>query len=90
MSTPVLVTTERGGVYFGYMADDTPAPVRLDLTDARVVVRWDTGGLGFLALAVQGPGGMADISPAAPSITLYGIASIAVCTPAAATDFDNA
>lgn len=88
--TPVLVTTERGGVYFGYMTADTTAPTRLDLTTARVITEWDTGAQGYLTLAVRGPSGLATVSPAAPSVTLYGITSIAECTPAAATDFDNA
>lgn len=88
--TPVLVTTEHGGVYFGHVTDPTTAPARLELTNARVVVEWDTGNQGFLALAVQGPSTFATVSPAAPAISLYGITSIAECTPAAANGFDNA
>lgn len=90
MSTPVLVTTDNRGVYYGYMQTDAQAPARLELENARVVVEWNTGDQGYLSLATVGPQDIAVISVAVSSLIIFGVNSIAVCTPEAATAFDNA
>lgn len=85
---PVLVTTERRGVFFGYTTDDLAAdPIRIE--QARVVVRWK-GTRGFLGLAANGPTRECRISPPAPEQVLRGITSAAVCTEVAAKAFETA
>lgn len=86
--TAVLITTDNRGVYFGRVLDDSKCPEAIVLADARVCVTWDTGHRGFLYLAVEGPKDVADVSPAVGRLTVYGIATIAECTPAAAEAWD--
>jgi hypothetical protein len=88
--TPVLVTTVHRGVYFGYMTDDTTAPDKLVLTNARVAVSWDTEMRGFLALADVGPNELCRISRHTPQITLFGISTISECTAEAAAAWNAA
>ena len=90
MATPVLVTTDNRGVYFGYYQTDAQAPAKIELTNARVIVEWNAGDQGFLAMAVSGPAGIAVVSVAVSTLTICGVASIAECTPEAAAAFDNA
>jgi len=90
MSTPVIATTNNRGFYFGYMTTDAQAPGKLELENARVIVEWDTGTQGFLTIATAGPEGLAVVSDAVANLIIFGIASIAECTPEAAAAFDNA
>jgi len=86
--TPVLITTNNRGVYYGYLVENkAPDMVRLD--KARVVVQWDTP-KGFLHMAVEGPEGVAEVSPAVGSMEVYGVATIADCTKEAAEAWDAA
>lgn len=87
--TPVLITTENRGVYFGYLDEDR-APAHVVLERARVCVSWDTGHRGFLHLAVEGPQGVADVSPAVGRLTVYGVATLAECSERAAKAWDEA
>lgn len=79
----VLVTTENRGVYAGRLVEND-APRRVILEDARVCVSWDTGHRGFLVLAVEGPAGVAEVSPAVGRIEIYGVCTVAECTEEAA------
>lgn len=90
MSTPVIVTTAERGIYFGYMQTDAQAPAKVELDNARVIVEWDTGDKGFLFMAVNGPATIATVSVAVPTLTVFGVTSIAACTPEGAAAFDAA
>lgn len=83
--SPVLVTTTNRGVFFGYL--DTPAddmsPTSIKLMNARNAVFWDVETRGFLSLASTGPSDKCRVTPAAPSMTLYGVSSVTACTPEA-------
>ena len=83
---PVLVTTERRGVFFGYTTDPDADPICL--TQSRLVVRWK-GTRGFLGLAANGPNSGCRISPAAPSARIKGVTCVAECSPAAAKAFED-
>lgn len=85
--TPVLITTNNRGVYYGYLAENN-APDMVRLEKARVCVQWDAGHEGFLVMAVRGPKGVADVSPAVGSMEVYGVATIATCSPEAAEEWD--
>lgn len=86
---PVLVTTNNRGIYYGYLADGFGSDW-IVLDRARVCVSWDTGSRGFLHLAVEGPVGVADVSPAVGRLTVYGVATVAECSPRAAKAWDEA
>ena len=86
--TPVLITTDNRGVYFGHLLENK-APEMVRLARARVVVQWDTP-QGFLYMAVKGPQGVAEVSPAVGDLEVYGVAAVAVCSPEAAEAWDNA
>jgi len=75
----VVVTTEHRGVFFGRLADDQ-TPERLDLADARQCVYWDSSVRGVLGLAANGPGPRCRIGPSAPSVTLWQITGVFVCS----------
>jgi hypothetical protein len=88
---PVLVTTEHRGVFFGYVAGETPdLPTKLALLNARNCVYWSTDERGVFGLAVSGPGPKCKIGPQVPTITIWKITSIADCTPAAAAAWEKA
>lgn len=84
---PVLVTTEHRGVFFGY-ASDTSGDV-ITLRRARCCIQW-RGIKGFLALATEGPGKECRVGPAADSLELRDITSVAACTPTAVTAWEAA
>lgn len=88
MATPVLVTTDNRGVYYGSYTTDAQAPDKIELENARVIVEWNTGSEGFLIMATRGPAEVAEVSVAVSNMIIFGIASIAVCTPEAAAAFD--
>lgn len=87
--TPVLVTTKNRGIYYGYLVVDK-GPVAVTLAQARVVADWDCGQKGFLALAVYGPRGLANVSPACTELTIYDIDTVALVNPEAVEEWDNA
>lgn len=78
---PVLVTTEKRGVFFGYV-DVFPAsaPSELTLADARNCLYWSTEAHGFLGLAAKGPGPDCRVGPKVPRLQLSGVTSVAECT----------
>jgi hypothetical protein len=85
---PVLVTTEYGGVFFGY-ADDTSRDT-IVLKNARNIVYWEPAGKGFLGLAVTGPNYKCRVGPPATSIELRKISCVAECTPEAVSAWERA
>lgn len=80
--TPVLVTTEHRGVFFGYLTDE-PSKERLTLERARNCVYWSTDVRGFVGLAESGPSTGCRVGPLAPKLTLFDITSVVECTPKA-------
>lgn len=84
---PVLITTNNRGIYYGYLTENN-APDMVRLEKARVCVQWDAGNEGFLVMAVRGPQGVAEVSLAVGSLEVYGVATIAHCSPEAAEAWD--
>ena len=80
--TPVLVTTEYRGVFFGYLTGE-PRRERLTLERARNCVYWSADVRGFVGLAERGPSAGCRVGPAAPKMTLFGVTSVIECTPEA-------
>jgi hypothetical protein len=87
--TPVLITTTNRGVYFGHLVENN-APASVTLERARVCASWDCDEEGYLVMAVRGPRGVAQVSPACERLTVYGVATIAECSPEATEEWDAA
>lgn len=79
--TPLVVTTEHRGVFFGY-GEMTNEKI-IKLTDARMCVYWSADVHGIIGLAANGPTKGCKITPAAPSILLQGVTSIQEVSPSA-------
>jgi len=88
MSKPVLVTTDNRGVFFGYLQTDE-APHSVTLVDARNIIYWSKATKGYLGLASDGPTNASRVGPKVPSLTLYGITSVADCTPEAVAKWES-
>ena len=66
--SPVVVTTDKRGVFFGYGERRSNGDVRLER--ARMCVYWSSDVKGVLGLAATGPSKNCKISPAVPAISL--------------------
>jgi hypothetical protein len=84
MSVPVLVTTDKRGVFFGYYeGDPSEAGTKVTLSNARMIVYWSAETRGVLGLAAHGPKAGSRVTAAVPQLILEGITAIGVCTDAA-------
>ena len=83
----VLVTTQYRGVFFGYLAEYDDLPDEITLSTARNAVYWSSTTKGFMGLAANGPDDDCKIGPAT-DITLWGITSISLVSPAAVKRFE--
>lgn len=70
----VLVTTDRRGVFFGFL--EAQEADKVTLTRCRCAIYWNTKG-GFLELAKIGPNAGSKIGAEADRVELYGVTSIA-------------
>lgn len=88
---PVLVTTDKRGVFFGYVAAmPVEIPGTITLADARNCYYWSaTEHKGVFGLASFGPGNGSRIGPKVPELLLSGITSVSRCTPEAAGRWEN-
>lgn len=83
-TTPVVVTTQHRGVFFGHLSSDQDETARsLVLSDCRCAIYW-SGKRGFLGLASHGPEEGSRIGATAPRVRLHDVTSVSACTPAAA------
>ena len=83
---PVVVCTDKRGVVFGYTTDVNADP--MELTDARMCLRWSKEIGGVFGLAEKGPynasaSGNTTISATVTSLTLRGITAVFKCDIAA-------
>lgn len=77
--TPVVVTTEHRGVFFGYLEGGNPAGSTTDpiiITQAQMCVYWSSDVRGVLGLAATGPTKNCKITPPVPAITLHKITAV--------------
>jgi hypothetical protein len=84
---PVVVTTEKRGVFFGFTTEVDKA--KMCLRDARLCVYWSADCKGFMGLAAKGPTKNCKIGPPA-NITVFDITSVAECTPEAVAAWEAA
>lgn len=87
--TPVLVTTEHRGVFFGYLSGE-PAKEKITIEKARNCVYWSADVRGFIGLAETGPSAGCRVGRPAPKLTLFDITSVTECTPEAVARWESA
>ena len=75
-----VVTTEHRGVFFGRVPIDAKCEGELTVLDCRMAVYWSADVKGVVGLAANGPTSGCRITPAAPSMTISDVTSIAVCS----------
>jgi hypothetical protein len=85
---PVIVCTDKRGVFFGFAKDTTGDPIRLDRP--RMVVYWSRDVKGILGLAATGPTTGCKVTAAPPSIELRGITAVIECADAAIAAWEAA
>lgn len=78
---PVIVCTDKRGVFFGYAEKTDGDPITL--TKARMCVYWSAATKGVLGLAATGPASGSKVGTAVPSIELRGITAVMDMTPEA-------
>jgi hypothetical protein len=88
LTTPVIVTTDKRGVVFGYTSNVKARPIIL--TNARMCLYWSADVGGVFGLAEKGPTKDCKISAVAPSITLEGVTAVFSVDPDAETAWKNA
>ena len=71
---PVLVTTNKRGVFFGYVDDTSGDPIVL--SNARNCIYWHKSIGGFAGLATVGPNDQCKIGAQVSQIELRGICSV--------------
>jgi hypothetical protein len=85
----VVVTTKDKGIFFGYVRDESKAPVEITLADCRNVVYYPAQVKGFLGLTVTGPTQGSRVGPAAPTCRLFDLTGIADCAPEATEQWEK-
>lgn len=85
---PVVVTTDRRGVFFGYLLGE-PSKERITLKNARNCLLWPAEVKGFVGLASSGPNKGCRVGPSAPEMTLYDITAVIECSEEAAAAWEG-
>lgn len=85
----VLVTTDKRGVFFGYLKDQ-PTDTSVVLERARMIVYWSAETRGVLGLAADGPAKGSRVTPQVPLLTLTSVTAVADCTDKAAEAIEKA
>lgn len=73
--TPVVVTTEHRGVFFGYLDGSKDDPT-VELRQAQMCVYWDTATRGVMGLASGGPSKGCRVTAPVPSVTLHKVTAV--------------
>jgi hypothetical protein len=79
---PVLVTTDKRGVFFGFAEGDLSADP-ITLRQAQNCIKWSEDVRGVFGLAATGPTKHCRVGPVVPSIQLRGITSVSEASPKA-------
>lgn len=82
--TPVMVTTEHRGVFFGYINGEKVKDSSITIKRARCCVYWSSDVRGFMGLAATGPNKSCRVGPAVPSLMLTKVTAVVECTPESA------
>lgn len=89
IETPVMVTTDKRGVFFGY-TDDYSGDV-ITLKQARNCIKWTADVGGVFGLASRGPSKSCRVTKeAVPSLQVRGITSVSEVSPEAVKAWEAA
>jgi len=88
LGRPVLVTTNKRGVFFGYANDTSGDPIVL--SNARNCIYWHKSIGGFAGLATVGPNDQCKIGAQVSQIELRGICSVSEVSSPAVKAWENA
>lgn len=79
---PIIICTEKRGVFFGYADDEAKKtlPKQITLTDAQNCIYWSADVKGVLGLAAGGPTAGCRVGPRVPRLTLYNVTADIMCT----------
>jgi hypothetical protein len=76
MKKAVLITTDKRGVFMGYIDPKDIKETQLTATDVRMCVKWSEDVKGVVGLAANGPSKNCRITAAAPKAVLHGVHAI--------------
>ena len=85
---PVIVCTDKRGVFMGFCKDTSGDPIIMDRP--RMVVYWSPDVKGILGLAATGPTAGCKVTAAPPRIELRGISCVIDCSPEAVKAWEAA
>lgn len=84
---PLLITTARRGVFFGYGQPTKESTITL--RNARMCVYWSAELRGVLGLATAGPNKNCKVGPSVNEITLRDVTSISLCSAEAVEQWEK-
>jgi len=84
---PVVICTDKRGVFFGYATDTTGAVIVLKRP--QMCVYWAKSVKGVLGLAADGPNSECRVTDAPPAIELRGITCVIECSERAAKAWES-
>lgn len=74
--TPCLITTDKRGVFMGYINPDSRQEKTVSAQSVRMVVYWSADVHGLFGLAANGPTKSCRVTAPAPSCTLHGVTAV--------------
>ena len=85
---PVIVCTDKRGVFFGYCKNTTGDPITMERP--RMVVYWSADVKGIMGLAATGPTTGCKVTAAPPRIELRGVSCVIEVSPEAVKAWEGA
>ena len=86
---PCLITTDKRGVFMGYIDPHQKFEKSISAIDVRMVVHWSSDVRGLFGLAANGPTNSCRITAAAPSCVLHGVTAVMDITKKAEKAFKS-
>ena len=85
---PVVVTTAKKGVFFGYLTDRTVGSDTVILTQCRMCIYWAVEVKGVLGLAVVGPLKGSRVTSAVANIEILEVTAVMDASPEATKQWE--
>jgi hypothetical protein len=86
---PCLITTDKRGVFMGYIDPKDAKNKDIEAEEIRMVFRWSEEVRGVVSLAANGPTKNCRVTAAAPKGILHGVTAVLECTPKAEKAFKS-
>lgn len=84
---PCIITTDKRGVFMGYIDPSKQSENSIKATEVRMVVYWSADVKGLFGLAANGPSKGCRVTAAAPSCVLHGVTAVMTITEKAEKAF---